>query len=63
MDSTPPPTQEHCPTCRAATTTVVELLERIVADVDLLSDAVVAIGLKLEAEGFFDDEEAFPSDE
>lgn len=57
MDSTPPPTQEHCPTCRAATSQLVDLVGEVLDDVKLLTDAVVAIGLKLDAEGFFDEEE------
>lgn len=58
MDSAPPPTQQHCPTCRSSGDA--ETSERLVGlkvTLDELFDAVVAIGLKLGAEGFYDEEE------
>lgn len=57
MDSTPPPTQPHCSECRSSgDAETSERLAGLKVTLDDLLDAVVAIGLKVGAEGFYDEE-------
>lgn len=53
----PTPTIEQCPTCRGVTAELVERLATVAAQVAELGDMVQAIGLKVEAEGFYEEEE------
>lgn len=53
----PTPTIEQCPTCRGTIDALRESLATVAAQVAELGDMVQAIGLKVEAEGFYEDEE------
>lgn len=51
----PSPTIEHCPTCRGTIGALQEQLATVAAQVAELGDMVQAIGIKVEAEGFYDE--------